>query len=62
MSTHPNVNIYADNEHPKCPKCSSENIIKEGYAYTDVSKYQRYSCGACKGWFRGRTNLKKKEK
>jgi len=62
MSTHPNINIYTDNTNPQCPKCGSNKIKKEGFAYTDVSKYQRYSCIDCKGWFRGRQNLNKKIK
>jgi hypothetical protein len=62
METHPNINIYADNDSPKCPKCGSDNVKKEGFYYTNVSKYQRYSCVECKGWFRGRQNLRKKSK
>jgi hypothetical protein len=62
MATHPNINIYTDNNSPQCPKCASKNVKKEGFAYTDVSKYQRYSCLDCKGWFRGRENLRKKIK
>ena len=46
----------------KCPKCSSEKIIKRGFAYTDVAQYQRFKCQDCLCWFRGRENLKKKAK
>jgi hypothetical protein len=62
MNTHPNLNIYNNNDAPKCPKCGSDHIAKEGYSYTDVCKYQRFSCRNCNGWFRGRDNLNKKGK
>jgi hypothetical protein len=62
MTSHPNLNIYTNNDDPKCPKCGSNHIAKEGYSYTDVCKYQRYSCKDCNGWFRGRENLNKKSK
>jgi len=58
MDNHPNVNIYMNNENLKCPKCSSEHIKKEGFAYTAVSKFQRYSCLDCKGWFRSNKPIK----
>jgi transposase-like protein len=62
MVTHPNLNIYVNNNNPQCPKCSSNHVKKEGFSYTDVSKFQRYSCLDCKGWFRGRENLNKRGK
>lgn len=62
IANHPNVNVYTDEADCKCPKCGSEKTKKEGFAYTDICKYQRYSCSACGGWFRGRKNLKVKEK
>jgi hypothetical protein len=62
METHPNLNIYVSNENQKCPKCGSEKIKKEGFSYTALSKFQRYSCLDCKGWFRDNFNLKKKTK
>lgn len=62
IANHPNINVYLEDEKCACPKCGSENIKREGFAYTDVSKYQRYSCNDCHGWFRGRKNLKGKTK
>lgn len=61
IANHPNLTVYTD-ETNQCPKCNSENIKKEGFAYTDVSKYQRYSCKDCGGWSRGKKNLKGKTK
>jgi len=48
----PNGNLYNGTSH-KCPICSG-NTQKRGFAYTRVSKYQRYQCtGDCKGWSTG---------
>ena len=62
METHPNINLYSHDIDNKCPKCGSDKIKKEGFSYTSVSKYQRYSCRSCGGWFRDRTNLLRKTK
>lgn len=37
-----------------CPKCGSKDIIRRGYGFTAVSKYQRYYCHSCKAWSRGK--------
>lgn len=55
---HPNLMVYDDIEHLVCSKCGSPKIKKEGFTYTNVSKYQRYSCKECGSWFRGRKNLR----
>lgn len=62
IQNHPNLTVYQNMDETKCPKCSSTNIRKEGFSYTDVSKYQRYSCADCGSWHRGRKNLKEKVK
>ena len=64
MTTHPNLNVYDEtlDDNCSCPKCGSNKLKKEGFAYTDVAKYQRYSCKACGGWSKGRKNLKTKDK
>lgn len=61
MDQHPNLNVYDKKKNTKacCPKCSSFDIEKRGYTYTNVSKYQRYACKSCGGWFRGTENLRK---
>lgn len=59
MTTHPNLENYIDNKDKQiCPKCGSSDIRKEGFHYTEVAKYQQYSCKNCGGWSRGRKNLK----
>ena len=61
MTNHPNLGNYVESEDPICPKCSSTKLIKEGYAYTGVGKYQQYSCKSCGGWSRGRKNLREQK-
>ena len=58
---HPNLNLYSDEEEVVC-RCGSTNIKKAGYAYTNVSKFQRYRCSDCGAESRGRKNLLSKEK
>ena len=35
-----------------CPKCGSDSLAREGYAYTQMGKFQRYSCMGCGSWSR----------
>ncbi|MFC6021523.1 ribonuclease H-like domain-containing protein [Plantactinospora solaniradicis] len=51
----PNISLYDDT--PGCPRCGSEDLRKEGHAYTSVSKYQRYQCKHCGAWSRGNKRL-----
>lgn len=58
IQNHPNMAVYIDQDEEICPKCGSEDIKKEGYAFTTTGKYQRYSCKCCGGWSRGKENLR----
>lgn len=59
IQNHPNIGVYTGVESSTaCPKCGSENIVKQGFAYTNVYKYQQYSCKDCGGWHRSRKSLK----
>lgn len=51
----PNPALYgeADPIEQTCPQCGSGNVTKEGFAFTKVSTYQRYSCDDCGRWSRG---------
>lgn len=53
----PNFAAMDAAEVSKCPKCGGGHLIKRGYAYTGVSKFQRFMCNDCGGWSRGRVNL-----
>ena len=56
-----NYNLYVDTESLIC-SCGSTKFHKNGYSYTSVGKYQRYSCANCKAEIRGKNNLFSKEK
>lgn len=55
-----NMASYFDDAVLRC-KCGSNQVEKRGFAYNDVSKYQRYVCLDCKKWSRGADNLLSKE-
>ena|SRR3990167_8409107 len=63
MTGNPNLGVMlADGtEQHTCPKCGGVHLEKRGFAYTGVSKFQRYACQDCGGWSRGRTNLLTKQ-
>jgi uncharacterized protein len=50
ITNHPNMSVYL--ERPVCTNCGADNVKRRGYAITRQSKYQRYQCGSCGGWFR----------
>lgn len=58
---HPNFSLYFDEPIQKC-RCGGTDFIEEGYAYTSVSKFQRYRCNNCGAESRSRKNLFTKEK
>ena len=45
-----------------CPKCGSDELMRNGKAYTSVSVFQMYQCKECKSYFRGRKNLMRRDK
>lgn len=57
---HPNFNLYQDDVETTC-RCGSSKLAKDGFAYTNLSKFQRYRCTDCGAESRGRTNLLDKE-
>lgn len=58
---HPNVAVYSDSMEPACPKCGSHNIHQDGWAFTQVGKYEQMHCKSCGGWSRGRYTRNSKE-
>ena len=46
---HPSVTPYLDLPAGvlACTKCGSQELTKDGFAYTNVSVYQRYRCRSC---------------
>ena len=54
MIGHPNVAAYNGDTEMQCPKCSSVDLQRRGWALTQSGQYPRYQCKGCKGWARGR--------
>lgn len=57
IKNHANTATYS--EDLVCPKCSSPNLERRGFAISITSKYQRFRCRDCGGWNRATTNLQK---
>lgn len=57
MPNHPSVALDSTNDVLCCNKCGSKNIIKRGFTYATMGKYQRYQCNECGGWCKDGINL-----
>lgn len=53
MKKHPNRNTYSATATCSCPKCGSDHVIRKGFRMTTLSRYARYLCKECGGWFKG---------
>lgn len=51
-----NFNAYSESFTSVCT-CGSEDFVRNGYAYTNAAKYQRYKCVKCGSETRDRQNL-----
>lgn len=61
LKTAPTAALYIDDEDDAavaCPKCSEGPVIKQGFKYTKLGKFQAYQCQGCGGWSQGRKNLR----
>lgn len=56
-----NFNVYHSDTHTVC-KCGSDQLNRNGYAYTTSGKYVRYKCKACGSESRDKKNLLDKDK
>lgn len=58
IDNHPNVVLYEplveNREGLHCPNCGGDELERRGFAYTKVSKFQRYRCTDCGKWSRVR--------
>ena len=52
IPNHPNVGLWSGDELDRCPACNSTDLTKQGHAYTQVGKFQRYVCNTCGKWSR----------
>ena len=61
---HPNLAVYYDIEAAQCGHCGSEDLVFNGFAFTNVSKFETFRCLSCGAISRKRTtehNLKKRK-
>ena len=61
MKLHPNLNVFYDDNKLRC-NCGGEEFSHNGYHYSNLSKFDRFSCDSCGSEVRGRVNLFSKEK
>jgi DNA polymerase elongation subunit (family B) len=54
VRNHPNVGAFDPEDIEKCPNCGSKHLQKRGTAVTRDVRYQRYQCGSCGAWSRGK--------
>ena len=48
----PNVALHDGLEGDRCRVCASEDLRREGYAYTKQGKFRQYQCRQCNSWSR----------
>lgn len=49
--SHPNLNLYVDNEKV-CSACGSRNLKEKGFYRTSVNEYRTFQCNDCGGYSR----------
>jgi rubredoxin len=52
------LNLSTFSGEQVCPNCGGKHYQKRGFAYTAISKFQRYQCTGCGFWFRSNKNLR----
>lgn len=57
IKSHPNVVTTAASLKHRCTACGSFDLKENGFSISNVSKFQRYVCGDCGSFSRGRKNL-----
>ena len=58
---HPNFGLYSFGDDAQCTVCGSHDLACDGYAYTQMGRFQRYRCKACGKYLRGRKNTKSRD-
>lgn len=63
IKSHPNFNLYTNTNAAVCSHCGHDELIPNGFYYTQTGKYQTYSCTKCGAISRVRkTSLSKKKR
>lgn len=57
----PNLNLYYSDVSVRC-SCGSDDLKHSGYWYTNLSKFDQFTCNSCGAHVRGRVNLLTKDK
>jgi uncharacterized protein YprB with RNaseH-like and TPR domain/predicted RNA-binding Zn-ribbon protein involved in translation (DUF1610 family) len=57
---HVNYSMYST-DSLVCPRCGSTQLHKRGFSHTLASKFQRYQCKSCGGWFKDNIILNRKD-
>ncbi len=55
--SHPNYALYSGLDVSCCGVCGSRELRREGHAYTNLGKFQKYQCKDCGKWMRSRRNV-----
>lgn len=58
---HTNYSMLNETSERVCPRCGGTRHQKRGYTYTNASKFQRFQCVSCGGWFKDNQILNKKQ-
>jgi len=51
ITNHPSYALY-DGTADTCPNCGSPDLVRRGFKYTNLGKYQQYRCSGCGAWSR----------
>ena len=57
IKNHPNMALHTASDLDLCPACNSPDLIRRGFSYTAVGRYQRYRCDNCGHWSRDRKGI-----
>jgi hypothetical protein len=55
IPSHPSWGAHSDAD--VCPNCGSSELVREGYAYTAMGRFQRYHCADCGRWSRSNKRI-----
>lgn len=51
ITNHPSHGLY-DGTSDTCPNCGSTDLVRRGFKFTNLGKYQQYRCSGCGAWSR----------
>jgi DNA polymerase elongation subunit (family B) len=54
IKNHPHHGLYLAEHRPVCQNCGGNDLQRRGHSQTTLGRYQRFHCGTCGAWSRGR--------